>query len=162
GFLQRVRAGMRTGDHFLLGLDLVKSPSILNPAYNDATGVTAEFNLNVLRVLNRKLDASFDLDSFEHYAYYNPREEQIEMHLVSRREQSIVIGGIDEPVHFYRGESVRTEISRKFTRASAASMLTAAGFDTIGWFSDANEMFGLALARVNGSAQQEQTIRTGA
>lgn len=146
-FLRNVRAGMRSGDYFLIGLDLVKSPSILNPAYNDAAGVTAEFNLNVLSVLNRELGANFDLEAFEHYAFYDPRGEQIEMHLVSRSDQEIVIEGIDEPIRFYRGESVRTEISRKFTRSSAAAMLSSSGFDSIGWFTDPNEMFGLALAR---------------
>jgi L-histidine Nalpha-methyltransferase len=146
-FLRRVREGLRPGDHFLLGVDLVKSPSILNPAYNDAAGVTAEFNRNVLHVLNAQLDATFVPDAFEHYAFYDPREEQIEMHLVSTRDQSVTIAGIDERITFYRGESVRTEISRKFTRASATSMLASAGLETVAWFTDSADYFGLALAR---------------
>jgi L-histidine N-alpha-methyltransferase len=146
-FLSRVRGGMVPGDFFLLGVDLVKSPSILNPAYNDAAGITAEFNRNVLRVINRELAATFDVESFEHYAFYDPREEQIEMHLVSTRDQRVAIDGLDESIEFYRGESVRTEISRKFTEASARAMLADAGLAPIAWFTDPAAMFALALAR---------------
>jgi L-histidine Nalpha-methyltransferase len=144
--LERVRGGMRPGDLFLLGVDLVKSPAVLNAAYNDAAGVTAEFNRNVLRVINERLDADFDLDAFEHYAFYDPREEQIEMHLASTRDQTVTIGALGQQVSFYRGETVRTEISRKFTRASATSMLEGAGFDVAEWHTDDKELFGLALA----------------
>lgn len=144
-FLRRVRSGMRPGDLFLLGVDLVKSPSILNPAYNDAEGVTAEFNRNVLLVINERLGANFDVESFEHYAFYDPREEQIEMHLVSTRDQRVSVPGIDEPIEFHRGETVRTEISRKFTRASATSMVEDAGFELRDWNTDAASLFGLAL-----------------
>jgi L-histidine N-alpha-methyltransferase len=147
-FLERVRAGMREGDHFLLGVDLVKSPSILNPAYDDARGITAEFNRNVLRVINVQLGADFDVDAFEHYAFYDPRDEQIEMHLVSTRDQTVRIDGIDEPIAFYRGETVRTEISRKFTRASATRMLESAGFAVDEWFADEADLFAVVLAKV--------------
>jgi L-histidine N-alpha-methyltransferase len=139
---------MREGDHFLLGVDLVKSPSILNPAYDDARGITAEFNRNVLRVINVQLGADFDVDAFEHYAFYDPRDEQIEMHLVSTRDQTVRIDGIDEPIAFYRGETVRTEISRKFTRASATRMLESAGFAVDEWFADEADLFAVVLAKV--------------
>lgn len=145
--LARLRSGMRPGDLFLLGVDQVKSPSILNPAYDDAAGVTAEFNRNVLRVINERLGADFDLDAFEHYAFYDPRDEQIEMHLVSMRNQVVTIPDLGVPVAFERGESVRTEISRKFTRGSATAMLEGSGFELLDWFSDPDELFGLALAR---------------
>lgn len=148
GFLAKVRDGMRASDRLLLGVDLVKSPSILNPAYDDDDGVTAEFNLNVLRVLNRELGATFDIDAFEHYAFYDPRDEQIEMHLVSRRDQRVAIPGIDATIELYRGETIRTEISRKFTRASTGAMLADAGLALDEWHTDEAGLFAVAVAAI--------------
>lgn len=144
--LSAMHAAMRPGDLFLLGVDLVKSPSILNPAYNDSAGVTADFNRNVLQAINVALGADFDIDAFEHYAFYDPREEQIEMHLVSTRNQTVTIPDLDEPIAFYRGETVRTEISRKFTSESATLTLQRAGFDFRSWHTDDANLFALALA----------------
>ncbi len=146
-FLSTVAAGMRRQDMFLLGVDLVKEPSILNPAYNDARGITAEFNLNVLRVINRELGANFNVAGFEHYAFFNPIESQIEMHVASLREQEVVIEAIGERIAFERGETIRTEISRKFTRGSTEEMLRAAGMQVVEFRTDPAGLFGVCLAR---------------
>jgi L-histidine N-alpha-methyltransferase len=146
-FLRKVSDGMASEDLFLLGVDRVKSPAILNAAYNDAAGVTAEFNLNVLRVINSRLGGGFDLRTFTHYSFYNPGESQIEMHLVSTIDQTVRIDALDLDVSFERGETIRTEISRKFTRRSAERLLRDGGMTLLGWYSDPADLFGLALAR---------------
>lgn len=146
-FLRGVASSMRPGDLFLLGIDLVKEPAIINPAYNDAAGVTAEFNLNVLHVLNRELDAAFDVDAFAHYAFFNPTESQIEMHAVSLRDQSVRIEALDMAVQFARGETILTEISRKFTHAAARSMLFEAGLEPVETRTDPAGLFSLCLAQ---------------
>ena len=145
-FLATVREGMGQGDGLLLGCDLVKDPAMLHAAYNDRAGITAAFNRNVLHVLNRELDGEFDPDSFHHYAFYNPRRQWIEMHLVSRHRQSIRIGKLDLTVGFEEGESLLTEISRKFTRDSVLRMLSDGGFRLREWWSDPDDLFALVLA----------------
>lgn len=147
GFLRTVADGMGDEDLFLLGVDLIKEPSRLNAAYDDAAGVTAAFNLNVLEVVNRELGGRFDRSRFAHYAFYNPGESQIEMHLASLCDQVVPIGGLDMEVAFYRGETIRTEISRKFNRASAESLLHGSGMDLVGWYTDPDALFALCLAR---------------
>ena len=102
-------------DHLLLGTDLVKDPRVLQAAYDDAQGVTAEFNRNVLLVMNRELDAEFDPEDFEHVALFDERHEWIEMRLRARRAHTRV-RALDMSVHFHEGEELRTEISAKFTR----------------------------------------------
>src|SRR6202043_4029976 len=102
-------------DHLLLGTDLVKDPAVLEAAYDDAQGVTAEFNRNLLRVLNRELGADFNPDDFEHVALFDPEHEWIEMRLRARREHTTLVRDLDLPVHFAAGEEMRTEISAKFT-----------------------------------------------
>jgi L-histidine N-alpha-methyltransferase len=146
-FLRNVASGMGQEDLFLLGVDLVKDPARLNAAYNDAAGVTAEFNLNVLDVVNRELEGKFDRSGFAHYAFYNPRESQIEMHLASLRDQSVAVGGLGVEVQFHRGETILTEISRKFTRASAGSLLAASGMMMIDFHTDPEALFALCLAK---------------
>jgi len=146
-FLRRISSRMERDDLFLLGVDLVKDPARLNAAYDDAAGVTAEFNLNVLRVINRELGGTFDLDMFAHYAFFNPRESQIEMHLASLDDQRVAIEALGMQVDFMRGETILTEISRKFTPASAAHLLADGGFEPIGFFTDPDRLFALALAR---------------
>jgi L-histidine N-alpha-methyltransferase len=146
-FLRGVREMLRPGDHFLLGVDLVKAERTLHAAYNDGRGVTAAFNLNLLRVLNRELDADFDLDGFEHVAFYDPELQRVEMHLRSLHAQTVRIRAAGLTVAFAAGERVRTEISVKFTRDSAAAALEAAGLALRRWFTDSEERFGLALAR---------------
>lgn len=148
-FLRNVAGGMGPDDLFLLGLDRVKDPEALNAAYNDAAGVTAEFNLNVLHVINRELGARFDLATFTHYAFYNPGESQIEMHLVSTIDQRVPLGDLGTEASFERGETIRTEISRKFTRRSAERLLGDGGMELVEWYTDSNDLFALALARVS-------------
>ena len=152
-FLERVRAGMGENDAFLIGLDLVKDPARLHAAYNDAGGVTEAFNRNVLRVINRELGGAFDEESFAHYAFYNPEDQRIEMHLMSRCDQSIAIAELDRSIRFAEGETIRTEISRKFTRESATGLLADAGFEVASWWSDPGNLFALALAVPSGSRE---------
>jgi L-histidine N-alpha-methyltransferase len=143
--LRNVSAAMRRGDRFLLGADLRKDPAVIEAAYNDAQGVTAEFNLNVLRVLNRDLGADFDLERFEHRAFYDRTLHRIEMHLVSTDDQSAHIPGVGT-VRFAGGESIRTEISCKYDRATLGSLLGAAGLRIDRWITDAAESYALVVA----------------
>jgi L-histidine N-alpha-methyltransferase len=147
-FLRSIAHQLRPGDHLLLGADLVKSTDLLNAAYNDRAGITADFNLNMLRVLNRELDADFDLEAFEHVAFFNERLSQIEMHLRSRRAQQIHLRALDLTVRFEAGELLCTEVSRKFTRSSLSSLLEDCGFALREWYTPENNFFALALAAV--------------
>ena len=149
-FLSTVAEGMSGEDAFLMGVDLVKDPALLHAAYNDAEGITAEFNRNVLRVINRELNGEFDPEAFYHYAFYNPDDTRIEMRLVSRRDQTVKIGDLEMSVRFREGESILTEISRKFTRASAERLLEDAGMSLVEWWSDPEDLFGLVLAKRRG------------
>ena len=143
--LQRIRNALRPTDRLLLGVDLVKDTIVLEAAYNDARGVTAEFNLNVLRVLNRELDADFDLHAFVHRAFYDRSEARIEMHLVAQRPHVVRIPGVGN-VHLAGGESIRTEISCKYDRQSATALLQSAGFRLTEWMTDPKPLVALALA----------------
>ena len=145
-FIASIAKHMRPGDHLLLGTDLVKHKSILNRAYNDSQGITADFNKNVLRVINQRLRADFDLATFEHVAYFNGEKQQIEMYLESRRAQTVHIGELDMAVQFAAGERILTEISRKFTRGSVKSMLAQGGLRLHSWFEPENGYFGLSIA----------------
>lgn len=144
-FLARIRRSMHDDDTFLLGIDLVKSRVVLHDAYNDAAGITAAFNRNVLTVMNRELGADFDVDAFEHVAFYRSDLEQIEMHLEARRGMRVAIPALGMRVAIAAGERIRTEISRKFTRDSADVMARAAGLRIRQWFTPENEYFALAL-----------------
>ncbi|HEY2571347.1 MAG TPA: L-histidine N(alpha)-methyltransferase, partial [Solirubrobacteraceae bacterium] len=135
-------------DFLLLGTDLVKDPQVLEAAYDDAQGVTAEFNRNVLRVLNRELDADFEPDDFEHVALFDAEHEWIEMRLRARREHTSYVGDLDLPVHFDAGEEMRTEISAKFTAERLQSDLRAARMELVRWFTDPDELFALTLSRI--------------
>jgi len=146
-FLSEVRQLLEDGDHFLLGVDLVKDPAELVPAYDDAQGVTAAFNLNVLSVVNRELDADFDLSAFAHVARWNAEEEWIEMHLRSLRNQQVRIPAADMTVRFAEGELMRTEISAKFTRPRLEQDFASAGLRLDQWYTDEHHRFALALAR---------------
>jgi len=146
-FLANIRRQLHLGDYFLLGTDLVKSTAVLEAAYNDSAGVTAEFNRNVLHVINRALDADFDVERFDHVAFFNREQSQIEMHLRARETHQVAIRGLDLHVAFAAGETIHTEISRKFTRAEVTAMLQAADFALTRWYTPANRYFGLALAR---------------
>ncbi len=146
-FLARLRAVMRPDEALLLGFDRVKDISVLNAAYNDAEGVTAAFNLNLLRVLNARLGAQFDTRDFAHGAWFNPDESQIEMHLIAQRAHAVAIPGIERRVAFCAGESIRTEISRKFTPETMQALLAASGFACERHIEPENGYFSLALAR---------------
>lgn len=136
---------MRPGDRFLLGVDLKKDVGRLVAAYNDRRGVTAEFNRNVLRVLNRQLDADFDVDAFAHRAIWNAERSRIEMHLESLREQSVRIPGLGTYT-FAAGETIHTENSRKFERADVEALLASAGLALRRWITGDPPMFALAIA----------------
>jgi L-histidine Nalpha-methyltransferase len=144
--LTQVRGLLRRGDRLLLGVDLVKERATLEAAYNDAAGVTAAFNRNVLRVVNGALGADFRPDAFRHHAFYNATEARIEMHLVSERRQTVRIPSIGVRIELERAETIWTESSYKFTRACATSMLADAGLRLDAWHTDREQRFALALA----------------
>ncbi|GAA1685641.1 L-histidine N(alpha)-methyltransferase [Fodinicola feengrottensis] len=145
-FLSGIRAGMGPADSFLLGTGLVIDPAILVPAYDDAAGVTAEFNKNVLHVINRDLSADFDIDSFEHVAVWDSVNEWIEMRLRSRTDQQVRIADLDLSLTIAAGEEIRTEISAKFQRAGIEAELAAAGFTVTHWWTDPDQRFALSLS----------------
>ncbi|XVQ12987.1 L-histidine N(alpha)-methyltransferase [Spirillospora sp. CA-255316] len=147
GFLSGLRATMGPRDALLLGADLVKDEARLVAAYDDAAGITAEFNRNVLHVINRELDAGFDPSAFEHVAVWNRAEEWIEMRLRSTRDQTVPIGGLDLEVAFAAGEEMRTEISAKFRRERLEAELGSAGLALAGFWTDESGDFSLSLAR---------------
>jgi L-histidine N-alpha-methyltransferase len=142
--LARARTAMAPGDRFLMGVDLRKDVARIEAAYNDAQGVTAEFNRNMLRVLNHELGSDFDPGAFEHWAFYDRSEHRIEMHLVSRRAQRITIPDIGF-VDFARGETLRTEISAKYDEASVAELFQTAGLAVETWRADADRLFALVV-----------------
>ncbi len=144
-FLGSLRAALTTGDRFLLGADLVKSPDVLVAAYDDPAGVTAAFNKNVLSVLNHGLGANFDPTEFDHVAVWDADSEWIEMRLRSRRAQDVHVDALDLDVHFADGEQMRTEISAKFRRETLEGDLSAAGFTPAGWWTDEAGRFSLSL-----------------
>jgi L-histidine N-alpha-methyltransferase len=151
-FLAELRRGLVRGDSLLLGTGLVIDPDVLVPAYDDAAGVTAEFNLNVLSVLRRELGATVDPAEFEHVAVWDPEKEWIEMRLRARSAQRVEIPALDLTVDFAAGEEMRTEISAKFRREGAAEELAAAGFRLDAWWTDSADRFALALATVTGES----------
>ena len=146
-FLAELRATLTPGDSLLLGTDLVKDPARLVAAYDDAAGVTAEFNRNVLRVLNRELDADFPTELFEHVAFFDPDRQWIEMRLRARRACHVRVDALDLEIDFARGEELRTEISAKFTPDRLEADYAASGLELAEWFTDESELFALSLAR---------------
>jgi L-histidine N-alpha-methyltransferase len=147
-FLRSLARLLSPGDYLLLGTDLVKDIDVLEAAYDDAQGVTAEFNRNVLHVVNRELDADFPTELFEHVAFFDPAREWIEMRLRARRACRVRIGDLDLEVEFARGEELRTEISAKFTRERVCADFAASGLELAEWFSDDQSLFALSLASV--------------
>jgi L-histidine N-alpha-methyltransferase len=146
-FLAQVAERLQPEDAFLIGFDLVKDVGRLERAYDDAEGVTARFTHNLLTVMNRELGADFDLDAFEHRARYNEHEARIEIHLVSRREQTVRLEALDLEVPFAAGETLRTELSHKYTRRSVEALLEAGGLTLDLWETDPDGLFALGLAR---------------
>jgi L-histidine N-alpha-methyltransferase len=147
GVLAKIATLLGPEDRLLLGTDLVKNPAVIEAAYNDSEGVTAEFNRNLLHVVNRELDADFSPESFEHVAFYDRRHEWVEMRLRAIRPSSVLIGDLDLRVEFAAGEELRTEISAKFTPERVAADLEAAGLALDEWFTDSDELFGISVAR---------------
>ncbi|MEV4555432.1 L-histidine N(alpha)-methyltransferase [Kitasatospora sp. NPDC049285] len=146
-FLAGLRAQLLPGDSLLLGTDLVKDPAVLVAAYDDAAGVTAAFNRNLLAVLNRELDADFDPEQFEHVALWDAEQEWIEMRLRSRRAKTVKVQALGLPVHFEAGEELYTEVSAKFRREKVERELAAAGMRLTHWWTDAAGRFGLSLSQ---------------
>lgn len=146
GFLASVRALLAPGDALLLGTDLVKDASVLVAAYDDAAGVTAEFNKNVLAVVNRELGADFVPEAFDHVALWDAEREWIEMRLRSRTAQTVKIPGVDLAVDFAAGEELRTEVSAKFRETGVRDELDTAGWESTHWWTDTRGRFALSLS----------------
>lgn len=144
--LSELAARMSADDRLLLGVDRVKSPAVLEAAYDDAEGVTAAFNRNLLSVLNRELEADFRIEHFAHRAIYNDPQAQVEMYLVAERSQEVRLGKLEETLRFAEGETILTEISRKFTLESASDMLADAGLHLDDHYTPPNQYFSLLLA----------------
>jgi L-histidine N-alpha-methyltransferase len=146
--LRMMRSSLKSGDALLLGTDMVKPAEVLIPAYDDAQGVTAEFNRNILRHINRELDADFRPDRFRHLALWNPACSRMEMHLDSMQPQVVNVRGLQMRVNFVKGERIHTENSYKFTQPVVDSILDLAGFARETTWTDARGWFALHLARV--------------
>ena len=144
--LRDIRAQLGPEDRLLLGVDLVKDVAVLEAAYDDSQGVTAEFNRNLLHVINRELGGDFVPESFDHVAFFDPRHEWIEMRLRSQRPCRVTLAALDLTVDFAAGEEMRTELSAKFTRARLEADLAAAGLALQGWMTDAGSRFALTLS----------------
>ncbi len=149
-FLRSIASCLGPDDFLLLGTDLVKDPALIEAAYDDSAGVTAEFNRNVLHVINRELEADFAVDAFDHVAFFDRRHEWIEMRLRARRPCSVLIAALGLRVEFAAGEELRTEISAKFTRRRLEADYAAAGLTLERWFVDEDERFALSLAARSG------------
>jgi L-histidine Nalpha-methyltransferase len=145
-FLRQIRGLLGPGDRLLVGTDLVKDPVRLQAAYDDAAGVTAAFNLNVLTVLNRELGADFDVDRFAHVALYDERNAWIEMRLRSLVAQTVSVRDLGLDVQFAAGEEIRTELSCKFTADTVAAMYADAGLELIEFHTDDDDLFGVSIA----------------
>ena len=148
GLLTDIAANKNPGDTLLLGTDLVKDHDRLVLAYDDPHGVTAAFNKNLLNVLNSRLDANFDLDTFEHVARFDTVHEWMDLRLRSLIDQTIRIEDLDLDVHFAAGEEMRTEISAKFRKDGIAHELETVGLELVGWWTDARGDYALSLSRV--------------
>ena len=145
-FLQKINSTMKHGDLFLIGLDLVKDKKILESAYNDSKGITAEFNLNVLSRINDDLDADFNLNNFSHYSIYNENDQRIEMYLKSLKNQSVVISKSNLKLNLKKDELIHTEYSHKYRQSQIYKLLDSVGFEIKhAWFDEKNH-FSLTLA----------------
>lgn len=147
-FLQRVAAMIGVGGKLLIGVDLRKDPNVLHAAYNDSQGVTAAFNLNLLKRINRELGANFEVDAFQHYAFYNPILHRIEMHLVSMKNQTVRCNG--ELFSFQNGESIHSENSYKYSVEAFHQLASQVGFDVLQVWQDDQALFSLHCLQVSG------------
>jgi len=148
--LRLLRDHLKPGDDFLLGVDLVKSPEVLENAYNDEKGVTAEFNRNILRVVNERIGSGFIPESFEHVAFFNRLENRIEMHLAATTDQTVDLGLIGGELELLEGDLIRTEYSYKYTRRRVKKMLESAGFQLQNWYISGDGYVALAMAGIAG------------
>jgi L-histidine N-alpha-methyltransferase len=146
-FLSELHETLAPGDWLLLGTDLVKDPGVLVPAYDDAAGITAEFNRNVLAVLNRELGGDFDIENYEHVALWDSENEWIEMRLRSTAAAKVTLSELALDIVLEAGEEIRTEISAKFRRKGVERELATAGFGLDSWWTDPEGRFALSLAR---------------
>ena len=137
----------RSEDALLLGADLIKDTRVIEAAYNDARGVTALFNLNSLKAVNDLLDVDIDTSLFRHCAVFDDEHSRIEMHLEATADVAFTLPGSSDTVRIRAGETIWTESSYKFTKDGFAETLHEAGFGSVRWFTDPEEMFGLVLAR---------------
>lgn len=147
-FLRGLRGQMKEADRLLIGIDLAKDASIIEPAYNDAQGVTAAFNRNLLARINRELDADFDTQAFSHRAPYHKETTRIEMLLVSEADQTVTIDGIGASYRFARGETIHTEWSHKFTLDGFRALASRAGLRTVRSWTDPNRWFATVMLSV--------------
>ncbi|HUV02933.1 MAG TPA: L-histidine N(alpha)-methyltransferase [Desulfobacteria bacterium] len=142
-FLRNVANALQPEDRFLIGLDMIKPRDILEAAYNDAQGVTSAFNKNILRVINQELHSDFDPSGFEHRAFYSDEHEQVEMHLQANQKTTVEITDLDLSVELEKGETIHTEICRKFSEESALKMFSEVGLKVEHWFTDPKGWFSL-------------------
>ena len=145
-FIENIVAGMKPGDSFLLGTDLVKDIDRLELAYDDPQGVTAEFNKNVLHVLNNRVGANFVIDNFEHYAKFDTDNEWIDIRLKSLADQDVRLEALDLDIHFDEGEFLHTEISSKFRKDGVAAEVAQAGLELTEWWTDERGDYALSLS----------------
>jgi dimethylhistidine N-methyltransferase len=148
-FLRHAGRMLGTGATLIIGVDLVKDASILNAAYNDAAGITAKFNLNLLTRINRELDASFDLASFSHHAFYNSERHRIEMHLASNKRQKVKVAG--RLIEFRTGETIHTENSYKYTLDSFSALARGSGWTPLSAWTDAGANFSIHALAFDGT-----------
>ena len=148
-FLKKIHSTMKSGDLFLIGLDLVKDSSVLESAYNDLEGVTAQFNLNVLSRINDELDADFDLDNFSHHSIYNESDQRIEMNLKSLVSQSVIIAKSNLSLNFNENELIHTEYSHKYHVSQIKKLLNDVGFEFKNMWLDDGKYFSLTLVSKN-------------
>jgi L-histidine N-alpha-methyltransferase len=147
-FFSQIQAALKVGEYFLLGVDLQKPKPLLEEAYNDSQGVTAEFNLNMLEHLNRRFEGNFDTNLFEHWAFYNDELNQIEMHLRCLKMHTVELKALDLMVQFEAGETMMTEISRKFDLDVMQKELQEKGLKPIKVWSDPKQWFGVILCQI--------------
>ena len=148
-FLEKIFSTMKSGDLFLIGLDLVKNKNILESAYDDSQGVTAKFNLNVLSRINDELDADFDINNFSHYSIYNENAQRIEMNLKSLVSQSVIIGKSNLSLNLDKGELIHTEYSHKYRVSQIKKLLNDVGFEFKNMWLDDEKHFSLTLVSKN-------------
>ena len=148
-FLEKILSTMKSGDLFLIGLDLVKDKNILESAYDDSQGVTAKFNLNVLSRINDELDADFDINNFLHYSIYNENDQRIEMNLKSLVSQSVIIGKSNLSLNLNKGELIHTEYSHKYYISQIKKLLSDVGFEFKNMWLDDEKHFSLTLVSKN-------------